>query len=588
LLKEGRKEMAGFKTLRGGVVAASGAISLLLLTASVAWGAPSVTITQFSPAVSGNIGTPTSGVGVEVSLRRVDQVVDSATTTTEATGDWTATLPTHAPSSDREDTLTVAYSGAGAPANATYERSLVNSGYAYIAPDGSEILIAGVYGFDNTPAAIPVTVHYASSDTTEEFEATPESYGIYRATFPTDVTAADTVTVEASGEVETGSNVSDLSVVYTTGLPGVGPGLKLEGGGSSFRGAEVPRCSADLVDARVTCDELLAGSKYTVEQTRGGSPVAAQTLTAVESSESERFGLSESEVSGVFPGLQAGDEVNLIVPAEGANPARTVTTLHAAPLRADVIEENDHLVAPGTSGSCQPGEFIYESGGFPVCSSLGTFSLGSAEHEVRTEDDSSGGSTSVSVPAFLGESPTDNELVQSSFTAYAEVTNYGILDTTSPVSLSLTPALGGATQMFAGNANSPSGVYVSGLSPGAYSAVWTVTDAHGDTASLTTWVVVESPPPTTPAVTKVSPKKGAASGGTHVTITGSGFAGVTEVKFGSAKATEVEVNPSGTAITATSPAGAGIVYVTVTGPNGTSPIVIKKGKFKYKRVKVKK
>ncbi len=85
----------------------------------------------------------------------------------------------------------------------------------------------------------------------------------------------------------------------------------------------------------------------------------------------------------------------------------------------------------------------------------------------------------------------------------------------------------------------------------------------------------------TPKVTKIAPKKGPASGGTTVTITGSGFLAPATVSFGGVAAKEVKV-ASSTSITAVSPAGSGKVNVTVTTPSGTSPIS-KKARFKYKR-----
>ena len=72
-----------------------------------------------------------------------------------------------------------------------------------------------------------------------------------------------------------------------------------------------------------------------------------------------------------------------------------------------------------------------------------------------------------------------------------------------------------------------------------------------------------------PTVSAVSPASGAASGGTAVTITGTGFAAGDTVSFGGSAATGVTVS-SATSITATSPAGSGTVDVTVTGPGGTS------------------
>ena len=76
---------------------------------------------------------------------------------------------------------------------------------------------------------------------------------------------------------------------------------------------------------------------------------------------------------------------------------------------------------------------------------------------------------------------------------------------------------------------------------------------------------------TAPAVTKVSPIKGPASGGTVVKITGAGFAGITAVHFGAQSASFSVTSAS--KITATAPPGApGIVDVTVTSSGGTSAI----------------
>jgi len=73
-----------------------------------------------------------------------------------------------------------------------------------------------------------------------------------------------------------------------------------------------------------------------------------------------------------------------------------------------------------------------------------------------------------------------------------------------------------------------------------------------------------------PTVIGVGPSSGPATGGTTVTITGTGFTGATQVEFGTAPATNVVVNLAGTQITATSPTGTGVVDVTVMGPGGTS------------------
>ncbi|HZE16928.1 MAG TPA: IPT/TIG domain-containing protein, partial [Mycobacterium sp.] len=73
-----------------------------------------------------------------------------------------------------------------------------------------------------------------------------------------------------------------------------------------------------------------------------------------------------------------------------------------------------------------------------------------------------------------------------------------------------------------------------------------------------------------PTVTGISPSSGATSGGTTVTIAGTGFTNATAVKFGSADASSFTLD-SATKITAVAPShGAATVDVTVTGPGGTS------------------
>jgi hypothetical protein len=72
-----------------------------------------------------------------------------------------------------------------------------------------------------------------------------------------------------------------------------------------------------------------------------------------------------------------------------------------------------------------------------------------------------------------------------------------------------------------------------------------------------------------PVVSSVSPSQGTASGGTTVTVTGTGFTGATAVRFATKTATSFTVNSS-TQITAVSPSGTGTVNVTVTTSQGTS------------------
>jgi large repetitive protein len=72
-----------------------------------------------------------------------------------------------------------------------------------------------------------------------------------------------------------------------------------------------------------------------------------------------------------------------------------------------------------------------------------------------------------------------------------------------------------------------------------------------------------------PTVTGLSPTSGPASGGTLVTITGTGLSGATAVDFGMTPATNVTV-VNDTTVTADSPSGTGVVDVTVITAGGTS------------------
>jgi uncharacterized protein YhjY with autotransporter beta-barrel domain len=82
-----------------------------------------------------------------------------------------------------------------------------------------------------------------------------------------------------------------------------------------------------------------------------------------------------------------------------------------------------------------------------------------------------------------------------------------------------------------------------------------------------------------PAVSTISPATGPATGGTSLTITGSGFQGASGVKFGQAAATSFTVN-SDTKITAKAPAGSGVIDVSVVN-GGVASAATTSSKFTY-------
>jgi hypothetical protein len=82
-------------------------------------------------------------------------------------------------------------------------------------------------------------------------------------------------------------------------------------------------------------------------------------------------------------------------------------------------------------------------------------------------------------------------------------------------------------------------------------------------------VVLTAAAATAPTVTGLNPTSGPATGGTPVTIMGTGFTGAIAVDFGPTAATGLVV-VNDTTITVNSPPGTGVVDVTVMTPNGTS------------------
>ncbi|HEY3815345.1 MAG TPA: IPT/TIG domain-containing protein, partial [Caulobacteraceae bacterium] len=105
--------------------------------------------------------------------------------------------------------------------------------------------------------------------------------------------------------------------------------------------------------------------------------------------------------------------------------------------------------------------------------------------------------------------------------------------------------------------------------PGSGAVDVTVANAAGVSAKVTADKYTYQAA-TAPVVSAITPTSGPTAGSTMVTITGSGFASATTVKFGGVAVTNGTIN-SDNQITVLSPAGsAGVVDVTVTNPVGTS------------------
>ncbi|MGX1854711.1 beta strand repeat-containing protein [Streptomyces sp. NPDC055299] len=186
-------------------------------------------------------------------------------------------------------------------------------------------------------------------------------------------------------------------------------------------------------------------------------------------------------------------------------------------------------------------------------------------------------------------SPPGTGTVQVTVTTPAGTSNqfvtFGYTTTSGPVLTALSPNAGPAA---GGTVVTLSGAGFTGATAvrfGAVSASFTVVSstqiaATAPAGSGTAQVTVTAPggtsnavpytytPASTPVLSSVSPNTGPAAGGTVVTLSGTGLAGATAVRFGAVSASFTAV--SSTQITAIAPAGSGTAQVTVTTPGGTS------------------
>ncbi len=473
---------------------------------------PQVFLKQFSPSVSGNIGHATSGVGVRVSVLRMGAngnpvQVASGTGTTSASGHWSLSL--QHPVGDDRDEIDVDYSGAGAPSpnqqviltgnggNPFTESgwtgwTAMDNGTAVTNSGGPQVQIAPCFQTGVLQATINgsmITPPHGDEGLVD-FCSTQTDVASIPLSSP--VTAAKALTVSSNDN----RAFQDPNL---TAVPNVVGGLvKLTvpvgepDSVSTFQSPLIftpggfPTCSADLEGRSVSCSGLVPSHSYTV--TDGGSHRAAAA--------------DDTGAISVSLTVHRGDTVSL------SNGSRTLTTLHVANLRANIMGEQTVL----SGGSCQPDNYYAAplstaqtsgSAGAPsdlvggpaltdvICSSSG-HAAGLPSSPIIQTDERSGGSTQTEVPDIENTSPLDAETLYGTFTALAQSglpgPNNSVTptDSTSKIALTIRKASGGDVVFHAKNVDTANGVNVKGLRPGTYNATWVMSDANGDTRTVTT------------------------------------------------------------------------------------------------------
>jgi hypothetical protein len=498
---------------------------------------PQVNLTQFSNAVSGNVGQNKS-FGVTVALVReafnpnalpgTDQVVvaHASTVSNPANGSWSVTLPGHAVGDDR-DQINVIYSGVGAPTNQAIQTGNGGNPFTESGWTGWTALDFGM-GITNEAGPNPLGVTGPSVTMAPCFqtgvlgafingteitgpsgESTPTDF----CSTSTDAATMQTKTIKPSDVVTTSSNdnraYSPVDAYDNT--IGALVNLKVQGGepdavsqfldefGASpalgtFIPSGFPTCTADLEAQSVTCVGLITGTKYTA---RDGILNGSGTAD------------SNGKVT-ISLRVRRGDTVRL------SNSARVLTTLHVANLRATINGEQSVL----SGGSCQPfdyyaaplsspptnssaGEISAIAGGAAltdgICPKNGN-PTGFPSDQIVQTDEFSGGSTMTEVPGVLNTSPMDGEIVYGAFTALAQSGLPGPdnstipTDSTSKIAVAIRRAAGGAPVFTANNVDTLNGVNVPALKKGPYKATWTLTDINGDVRIVSTRFIEQGGP----------------------------------------------------------------------------------------------
>jgi hypothetical protein len=411
-------------------------------------------------------------------------------------------LHTHAVGDDR-DVITVDYSGAGAP-TPSQEQILTGNGgnpftesgwTGWVAMDNGS-LVTNTQTLQGFPPP-SITLEPCFQTGVEAFSVA----GVAGSESPTDFcnTSSDAATAPLTAKVTPGQAVTWSSTDDRAFTPPDAPNANLTGAlvtltvpageadsVSSFSNPFVaipqggfPTCTGDLEAETVTCTGLVPGVTYTLKD--GATSASGQ-----------------ADATGTVSlplAIKGGDTVAL------SNASRTLTTLHVARLRA-AIKANQTVLS---GGQCQPGEYY----GPPITtpptnSSAGSISGGIALNgeicpmngnptglpasTIAQTDELSGGQTMTQVPLIVSTSPLDGANVFGTFTVRGRAGFPGPNNTTIPnnARIALRITRSGKTVFSAPNVNTKDGVKVSGLTPGTYTAIWTLIDANHDTRTLVT------------------------------------------------------------------------------------------------------
>ena len=429
-------------------------------------------------------------------------------------------------------------------------------------------------------------------------------WGFMLSASPSTVTAVS----PSSGPVGGGTTVTITGTGFSTGATvnfGANAATGFTFNSPTSITATSPAGTAGPVDVTVTVD----GSTSVTSSVDQFTYLAAPTVTAISPSTGPAAGGTVVTITGT--GFVSGARVNF-----GANAATEVTFNNSTSITATSPAGSGTVAVTvatsgGTSATSSAPDFVYgvsptvtgisPSSGRAVGGTVVTISgigfvsgatvnfganaatgvIFDSSTSMTATSPAGSGTVAVTVTTSGGTSPTSS-LADFTYNAVPTVTaispENGPAAGGTTVTITGTGFVSGATVDFGANRGTSATVSSSGDSitvgspAGVAGTVYVTVTTPGGTSTASS--VAEFNYTVVPVVSALSPSSGPASGGTTVTITGTGFVTGLSVDFGNDSAKGVSLIGS-TSVTATSPEGSvgtvAVTVVTVGGTSATSP-----------------
>jgi hypothetical protein len=476
-----------------------GCVQLASQTASLTLPA-TVSLRQFSPAVSGNIGTHIAGVSVKVLLLRAGLPVAIARTTTSASGDWRMTLRSifsravEAVGDDR-DVILIRYGKNGPPPDAIITGSSGNpytlSGFTgwFDLDNGFQVNPSSIQISPCVQTGVPALT-IGGVSTASPIDTCDGNSDVATVTTPKLDIRTPILMTSTDNRAPVPPNPGGALVQLTIALGEPGSVAAINNQSVPFPGGGFPLCVTDLRTQTASCSGLVPGARYVLVRRRRHALVNARAGFD---------GVARFPGFRGSPSIRGGDLLTL-----RNRVGRELTALHVAHLRVALTGAQTVV----TGGVCQPLQYW----GAPVSSPPITPKVGSGgvagtgtlcpprgraaglpAKDIAQTDDLSGGQTRTELPDLLSTTPVNGAVLYGSFVALAQAgfqAPGGGVDTAgTPVALTIT-RLGSSRPVFSSsNVNTFGGAPITGLAIGTYLAKWVVTDANGDTRTVRTRLV---------------------------------------------------------------------------------------------------